>query len=126
MHPVNIIIKDTTFLSSYSLVFKLASYAPKIYFFRILFRNSLANQLTLQNRALLEKPKDAHLDKKSSLLGNWKFHYHVQKNLLLASILSQMKLVHTLTSCFLKIHLNIILPSMLSRSNCNSINRHEI
>jgi len=46
------------------------------------------------------------------ILWNLKVHYHLRKCPLPVRILKQMDSIHALTSHFLKIHINIILPSM--------------
>jgi hypothetical protein len=46
---------------------------------------------------------------RNSLLWTLKFHYHVQKIILLASILSQFHPVQTFTTFLLEIHFNILL-----------------
>jgi len=46
-----------------------------------------------------------------SILCNQKVHFHVHRSLPLIPTFNQMNLVHTIISCFFKIHSNIILQS---------------
>ena len=72
----------------------------------------LISLLTPWNRVLLSKITGSQLAKKiPRVFWNPKVHYHIYNNSPPVLILSKIHLVHAPTSQFLKIHLNITLPS---------------
>ena len=68
--------------------------------------------LTPWSRVLLEKLTGSAASQEIPRFLNPKIHYHTHKCLPPVSILSQLHTVATTSFLFLKIHLNIILPSM--------------
>jgi hypothetical protein len=78
----------------------------------LLYRSKYLLMLTPWSKVLLEKLTGLQLVKKFlAFLWNPKVQYCLHKCLPPVSILSQLSPVHILTSNYLKIRLNIILPS---------------
>jgi len=76
----------------------------------------LTYRLTLHTYSMEQSPWEANQFSASQeiarILWKPKVHYHIHKCPLPVPILSQLDPVHNPTSHYLKIHLNIILPSM--------------
>ena len=100
----------------------LSIYLSEFYlseFYLSLYLNSiyLSNQLTTWSRVLPKKLTSPQLVKEfPALYGTWKINFCIHKHLPPVPFLNQSNPVHASTFHFLRIHYNIILPSMARSS----------